>query len=377
VKAVYIVDSGVTCALSNSLDEVWPRLCQGMLAIAPVRRFCTDKVDYCHAACVVDLDEDEKPNRICGLTRRALTQLRPVPSGTFVIWAGVKGNTEWIEKRAAEQPPGAVHLPHHYREWICRYLNLEGCGMEVNMACASSSAALAIGAEMISQGEWDCVLVCAADVVSRFTFMGFGALRALSSGICRPLDIDRDGLCLGDGAAAVLMAHAEACSQYGYRPLGRLAGWGLTNDANHITGPARDAGGLTAAISQALWRAGLEPNQLGAWCLHGTGTMYNDAMELVALGNVFGSRRFPLFSVKGAIGHTLGAAGALEAVISVRSLHKREVPATAGLRSVEPRAAGCATNISQRFTGDSILTTNSGFGGVNAALVFTPAEDTA
>jgi 3-oxoacyl-[acyl-carrier-protein] synthase II len=377
VKSAYLVDCGVACALGNSLDELWPRLCDGTSAIAPVRRFCTDRLDFHQAACVPDLTEDERDNRICALARRALAQLRPVPGDTFVIWAGVKGNTDWIEARAAGQPPTALHLPRHYRDWVCRQLKLAGCGMEVNAACASSAAALAIGAEMIAQGECARVLICAADIVSRFTFMGFAALRALSPTICRPLDTDRDGLCLGDGAVAVLLADATACTDGAYQPLARIAGWGWSNDANHITGPARDAGGLTIAIQQALRLAGLTPDELQAWSLHGTGTVYNDAMELTALANVFGARRFPLFSVKGALGHTLGAAGAFEAVIGMRALRARQVPATAGLRTVEPRAAGRAASEPQGFDGDNLLTTNSGFGGVNAALVLTPAEGVA
>ena len=223
------------------------------------------------------------------------------------------------------------------------------------------------------------VLVCAADVVTRFTFTGFGAVKGLSATACRPFDVDRDGLILGDGAAMILLANGHAAHEYGLTPRARLAGWGLSNDANHITGPARDGRGLVAALRLALSRAELTPDRLEAWCAHGTGTSFNDAMELTALEKVFGDRRFPVFSVKGAIGHTLAAAGALEVALCVEALSRRAVPATAAVATPEPRAAGRVMCASQPFEGRNIMTTNSGFGGVNAALILealsrTPAE---
>ncbi|HPS03616.1 MAG TPA: beta-ketoacyl-[acyl-carrier-protein] synthase family protein, partial [Candidatus Sumerlaeota bacterium] len=151
--------------------------------------------------------------------------------------------------------------------------------------------------------------------------------------------------------------------------LGRLTGWGIANDANHITGPARDGCGLIAAIQRALDEAQLSPDALGAFCAHGTGTPYNDAMELTALESVFGERRFPLFSIKGAIGHTLGAGGAIEVGVCLKALAERCVPPTTGLEHPEPRAEGRACGKTQDFPNGAILTTNSGFGGINAALI--------
>ena len=243
--------------------------------------------------------------------------------------------------------------------------------MELNAACASSTAALALGAEMIRQGEARAVLVCAADVVSRFTFTGFCALRALTPAVCRPFDLRRDGLCLGDGAGALLLADEKTAAQSGRPPRARLAGWAIGNDATHITAPARDGCGLTAAIRRALEVAGLTPDEIQAFCAHGTGTVYNDAMELTALENVFGARRFPVFSIKGALGHTLGAAGVIEAALCAEALRTRTAPPTAGCAQPEPRAAGRVADREQAFAGQTILTANSGFGGVNAALIFT------
>ncbi len=375
---VYVVDLGVTCALGSTLEEIWPRLRRGESALRRIQSFETDQLEFQYAACVPDLQADAQPNRVCALLGRALAQLRPVPEDTFVVWAGLKGGVEYIQAQCVEpvsnriktgSTPPAIYLPRQYRRWVCHELGIESRGMEVSAACASSTIALSIGAEMIAQGEHSCVLICAADIVSRFTFTGFAALRGLTRGACRPFDADRDGLTLGDGAAAMMLATRATVTSHGYTPRARLTGWGISNDANHITGPAADGRGLTAAIRQALERAALLPEHLEAWCAHGTGTVYNDAMELTALENVFGRRRFPIFSVKGSIGHTLGAAGVLEAAVCVEALRAKTVPAVSGLVTPEARAQGRAAPDPQPFAGGNILTTNSGFGGVNAALI--------
>ncbi len=372
---VYIVDAAMSCALGSSLAQVWPLLIRGSSAIGPVEPFAAEGLEFHQAACVADLEAGDEPNRVCALMRQALDQLRPVPANTMVIWTGVKGNAEYIEAKADRTPAPTIHLPRQYRRWACEQLGIEDRGMELNAACISSAAGLAVGAQMIQQNEHTNVLVCAADIVSRFTFTGFAALRALSPTPCRPFDTYRDGLTLGDGAVAVLLSAESSLDKCGSKPLARLTGWGVTNDANHITGPARDGGGLKTAIESALLRAGMDHDNLEAWCAHGTGTAYSDAMELTALERVFGSRRFPAFSIKGAVGHTPGAAGAMGAVICPKALREKTVPAPSGSTSPEPRAEGRVIDKPRTFPGRNILTTNSGFGGVNAALMLETAEE--
>ncbi|MFQ5589530.1 MAG: beta-ketoacyl synthase N-terminal-like domain-containing protein [Phycisphaerae bacterium] len=370
MSAVYVADGAIVCALGASLDELWPRIIEGHSAIDPVRGFSTEAFGCHSAACISSLNRGTEPNRVCALMGTALDQLRPVPTETFVIWAGVKGNAEYVEALAAAGEVPDIYLPCQHRRWVCTKLGIEDRGMEVNAACASSTVGLAVAAQMIARGEHPAVLVCAADTVSHFTFAGFAALGALSPTTCRPFDVKRDGLSLGDGAVVILLASAEVVAKHGYSPLARLTGWGIANDANHITGPSRDGTGLATAIRMALLRAGLSQDGVEALCAHGTGTAYNDAMELRAIESVFGGRVLPVFSVKGAIGHTLGAAGGIEAAICLKALANRTVPATSGLATPEPLAVGRAAGTPQAFAGDNIVTVNSGFGGVNAALVF-------
>jgi len=365
-------------ALGPSLDTLWPALLEGRSAIGPIAtRFSTESLSFHEAACIPDLDSLSPPkqSRTVELLNRCLEGLPALPSQTFVIWTGVKGDAEYVETLSgsdATPREAFTHpwLPEHYRRQVCERLGLQTeDGLELNAACASSTIGLALGAQMIALGERDTVLVCAADLASRFTFTGFSVLKALSPTRCRPFDAYRDGLSLGDGAAAVLLGREEALRSHGLPVLGRLTGWGIANDANHITGPARDGCGLIAAIQRALDEAQLSPDALGAFCAHGTGTPYNDAMELTALESVFGERRFPLFSIKGAIGHTLGAGGAIEVGVCLKALAERCVPPTTGLEHPEPRAEGRACGKTQDFPNGAILTTNSGFGGINAALI--------
>jgi 3-oxoacyl-[acyl-carrier-protein] synthase II len=375
-RSALVAEASVVCALGGGLNELWPRLCRGESAVAPVARFSTEAIAYHAAACLPDLDRDFDPalGRALELTRRCLRPLPSLPPDTRIIWAGVKDDVEYVERLDEGGPnPFFRHAPQ-YREWIAHELGLGGGGFEVNAACASSTAALALASQMIRSGRADNVLVCAADIVSRFTFLGFSALKALSPTRCRPFDEARDGLCLGDGAAAMLLSSPSALESRGGRPLARVLGWGIANDANHITGPARDGGGLIAAVRDALSEARLDPDAVEAFCAHGTGTPYNDAMELTALEGVFGPRRFPVFSIKGAVGHCLGAAGLIETAVCARALSERLVPPTAGLRLPEPRALGRVSDRPQAFGGRNILTSNSGFGGVNAALLLGGAD---
>jgi 3-oxoacyl-[acyl-carrier-protein] synthase II len=210
--------------------------------------------------------------------------------------------------------------------------------------------------------------VCGLDLVSEFVFSGFSALHALAASDCRPFDTGRDGLLLGEGAACLLLMSERRRRQTKRCSLGRIVGWGVASDAHHITAPSRTGEGLILAIRQGLDHAGLMPAEVAAVNAHGTGSVYNDAMELAAFGTVFDPLP-PFHSIKGATGHTMGACGAVEAVVGLRSLEHQCIPPTVGLRTPELAGAARLSPQVQSISGDYLLTTNSGFGGVNACLV--------
>lgn len=370
LKEVFVAEIAAISAIGDSLEEMWLKLLEGGSATKEIERFPTDKLEFHKGASIPWLDSFKGDNRVIELTRKLLGQIKNPPEETYMIWAGIKGDTEYIEQKAKGEVKTSHYLARHYRSFACQKLGIRNNGIDVNAACASSTVALAMGAELIASGQKSSVLICCADILSRFSFTGFSALRGLSATKCRPFDAQRDGLVLGDGAAAILLTDEETAAANNYPLLGRLTGWGIANDANHITGPARDARGLIKAIKSAMDQSGISKEGIEAYCAHGTGTVYNDAMELTGVESLYGSRKFPLFSVKGAIGHTLGAAGAIEAAISVKSLQENKVPPTAGFENHEERTIGRLSSSPQKFDGKSILTTNSGFGGCNAALIF-------
>ena len=152
-----------------------------------------------------------------------------------------------------------------------------------------------------------------------------------------------------------------------------IRGWGIANDAFHITSPAQDGSGLVAAIEKALARGGLRHDQISAVSAHGTGTVYNDLMELTAFNNVFRGRILPIYSVKGATGHTIGAAGGIEVALATEALAAQTVPPTVGFQNPEEGAEGRVSSKPVPFEGDYILTSNSGFGGINAAIILEKA----
>ena len=366
MSQVYFTKAAIATGLGDSMGQTWQKLMLGESAIKPINYFKTERLDYHKASFVDDLRADTNANHVCILIERVLDQMGEIPKKTQIIWTGIKGNAEYIESEQAMDKP---FLPMHYREWVANQLGIENSGFEVNAACASSTVGLALAAQKINSGECNSVLVCAADMASRFVHCGFSALKALSPDTVRPFDKNRDGLALGDGAVAILLTNKETAEAYKYPKLGRITGWGIANDANHITGPARDGCGLILAIEGALKMAGKNNNEIEAFCAHGTGTVYNDGMELATVEKIFGDRNLPIFSFKGAIGHTLGAAGGIETALCLEALKEKTTPPTVGLTEGEKQALSRISNQVQAFGGNNILTTNSGFGGVNAALI--------
>jgi 3-oxoacyl-[acyl-carrier-protein] synthase II len=366
MRDVYIVKQAIATVLGDSLETTWLRLLGGESAFGGDAHAAPERFGGAQTARVPDLVPAVGENRVCALTRRVIAPLTPVPAEACVVWTGIKGNAEFIE---AGQTGDMPWLPEHYHQWVARVLGGSRDGFEVHAACASSTVGLAVAAQKIARGEIDCALVCGGDVVTHFVASGFYVLKALTLTRCRPFDIARDGMCLGDGAFAMLLASAETARDGRLKRLARISGWGISNDANHITGPSVDGAGLVQAIEAALRMAAVRPDEVQAYCAHGTGTVFNDRMELEAIEALFGKRRFPVFSIKGAIGHTLGAAGGIDAALCVHAISSKLVPPTAGLQNPEPKAAGRVSNQAQAFGGRGILTSNSGFGGVNAALM--------
>jgi 3-oxoacyl-[acyl-carrier-protein] synthase II len=365
-----ITNVSTVTAMSDSLDGLWRGLLAGKTAIRPVNRFPVNNYSAGIAGCIEGLNAAVSTSMLHSLCDRLFSSWAPVPSDTFVITATTKGGIDNLEKVSTGNPADIQDiLPSSLPAIVSGKLGLDNRGFNVSAACASSTIAVAQAAALISAASADVVLVCCLDMTTEFIFSGFSALRALSPMPCRPFDRDRKGLSLGEGAAALLLMSRQRASQERRIPLGTIHGWGIANDATHITAPARDGCGLVQAISRALQLSGIPADEIHAVCAHGTGTIFNDLMELAAFRQIFKRRKVPVFSIKGAIGHTLGAAGGIEVAAGIKALSCQMMPPTIGLRTPMDEAMGWVSTEPVSFSGDCLLTTNSGFGGINAALV--------
>jgi 3-oxoacyl-[acyl-carrier-protein] synthase II len=367
---VWIVKLATVTPLGGSHLELWKNLLAGQTAIRPISRFSTAGYKSHVAACIPDLAATDGRSMIHDLMDRLMAVIGPVPSDAFLLTATTKAGIDNLEriKRGGPADPHDILLAS-VPQAIRGGLGLRDPGINVSAACASSTIAVARGAAMIASGIRDAVLVCCADLVTEFVFSGFSSLGALSPVPCMPFDRRRNGMSLGEGAAALLLMNSHRAHREDRPGLATVLGWGAANDAAHITAPARDGSGLIRAVNKALGRANLRPEQISAVCAHGTGTIHNDAMELVAFREVFGKREFPVFSIKGAIGHSLGASGGIEAALGAEVLSAQTAPPTVGFEEPECGAEGWVTGHPVGFSGDYLLSTNSGFGGINAALV--------
>jgi dodecanoy-ACP synthase len=242
----------------------------------------------------------------------------------------------------------------------------------VSVACASGNVALGAALALIRDGVCDVVVAGGADALNDFVLAGFASLKALDPAPCRPFDRARRGLNLGEGASFLVLEAEPHARARGARVRAFLDGYGLAADAVHMTGPDREGRGAARAMRLALDDAGASPGDVDFVSTHGTATAFNDLMESKALGALLGARAAttPANSIKSAVGHTLGAAGALEALLCVRSLETGLVTPTPGLTDPDPEIAlDVVRGQARRLPLRAVLSTSSGFGGANAALL--------
>jgi 3-oxoacyl-[acyl-carrier-protein] synthase II len=250
--------------------------------------------------------------------------------------------------------------------------DLAGPRLSLSTACSSSANALGTALDWIRLGRADVVVTGGTESLCRMTFAGFNALHALSLEPCRPFDRERTGLSLGEGAAILVVESAEHAARRGAHVHAELLSAGNSADAHHLTAPHPDGTGAALAMRRALARAGLAPEDIDYINAHGTGTPLNDAVEATAIAAVFGeaAARLAVSSTKGAIGHTLGAAGAIEALATILALRDGFLPPTVNLADPDP---ACALDLVPRDSRPATLryalSNSYGFGGNNTSVV--------
>lgn len=321
------------------------------------------------AAC---LASNTRFEQLLALSIRDALSRTEVPIGdprTAFILSTTKGNISLLEQGKAGATDASLLLP----ATAARVAGIVGAAAQpivVSNACISGLLAILIAQRLIRAGQYDHAVVCGADELTRFVLSGFQSFQAVSDEPCRPFDADRKGVTLGEGAATVILTKDTTLLPAGEAVL--LGEGASSNDANHISGPSRTGAELASALTAAMRRSQLEPKDIGFVSAHGTATLYNDEMEAKAF-HLAGLQDIPVNSLKGNYGHTLGAAGLIETVAGIYAMKHGVVLPTAGFAS---------SGISQPLLVSSkpaqrpirhFLKTTSGFGGCNAAMVFSRA----
>ena len=238
-------------------------------------------------------------------------------------------------------------------------------------ACASGANAVGHAFELVRRGKAERVLTGGYDALSHLVFAGFDSLQALSPTECRPFDAHRDGLALGEGAAVLALETLECARRRDAEILGEVAGYGASTDSHHLTQPHPNGDAAFASMTAASASARLAPEQVGYINAHGTGTPLNDSAEAAAINRWAGTRArvLPVSSTKFSIGHLLGGAGAVEALVCLMALRGQWLPPTSTLETPEP---ACAFPIVRKPTEaklEYVMSNSFGFGGANATLI--------
>ncbi|MBN1495394.1 MAG: beta-ketoacyl-[acyl-carrier-protein] synthase family protein [Spirochaetes bacterium] len=369
---VFITGMGVLSALGSGTGAHVDALKENRSGIRPLGLFPASPGNLLPAGEYSgDLPEPGMPrtHRLALAAMREACAGRDIVPDAVIIGTTTGGMALTEELLRAGERDAARYLHHStssVAEYIAGALSCRGPVLTITTACSSGTAAIKLACELLRSGRARCVLAGGADSLCRLTYYGFNALQLIDPDGARPLDRSRRGMSVSEGAAMLLL---EAAASAPANAIAEILGGGLSCDAYHPASPHPDGDGARAAMSAAIEDAGTSVSGIGYINLHGTGTVDNDRSEARAVRALFGANIPPLSSVKGATGHSLAAAGAIEAVISALSMQKGFLPANTGCIDPDPDlglvplAEACETPVA------TVLSNSFGFGGNNACLV--------
>ncbi len=389
---VVITGRGVVTSLGESADGFFDALIGRRSGIADGVGACTEF----DPETVMTPKEARRADRFSHLAVAAAEQAwnEAAPEGIdperagVIIGTGVGGlatlereTLAWLKEgdRAVSPMFVPMMMPNAAAGLVAMRYGLHGPGFSVASACATGGHAIGEAKRMIERGEADLVVAGGSEAaITNVCLAAFKRMGAMSrEGISRPFDAKRDGFILGEGAGVFVVENAEHARARGAKVYGKVAGYGASNDAFHITMPDEDGKGAIRSMRAALEDAGAQPGDIGYINAHGTSTPYNDKIETVAIKGVFGSNGGvpPVSSTKSAIGHLLGAAGAVEAVASLSAIERGILPPTLNLEEPDPECdLDYVPDGPREAPGlKTILSNSFGFGGQNATLVLTGA----
>ncbi|MGH7263959.1 MAG: beta-ketoacyl-ACP synthase II [Candidatus Rokuibacteriota bacterium] len=404
---VVVTGLGAVTPVGNSAREFWAAVSEGRSGIAPITRFDPARLDARIAGEVKGFDPlrltDKKEAKKMDLfIHYALAAGVDAVEDAKIDWDGVDparagclvgsgiggilAILEW-HKVLLEKGPDRISpffIPSVIVNMASGQLSmryrLKGPNSAVITACATGNHAIGDAFRIIQRGEADLMVAGGSEaMINELCVAGFCSMKALSTRndaparASRPFDADRDGFVCGEGAGIVVLEGLEHARRRGARIYAEVIGYGMTADAHHMTAPDPDGDGATRAMAAALADAGVEPSAIGYINAHGTSTPYNDKTETLAIKRVFGdhARRLAVSSTKSMVGHLLGAAGGVEAIVTVLALQHGLLPPTINYETPDPECdLDYVPNVARKADVEVALSNGFGFGGTNATLVF-------
>jgi len=386
MKRIAITGLGAVSSLGRGLAAHTDALKHGRTGLEPLTLFTAEGIGA-RPVGQVAAEHLWPSTRASRSQRLALTAAADAVSGLSLRGPGVMvvGSTtggidgteaHYLKHRGKEGVEDRELLRNHplgtIADRVAMELKLDGERHTFATACSSSANAIGYAAMRVGAGApW--AIAGGVDALCRITYSGFYSLKLVSEERCRPFDAKRNGLSLGEAAAFLVLESEEAAKARGARVWAYVTGWGCSADAHHMTAPHPEGAGAIRAMKLALEDAGRSPREVSYVNAHGTATPANDKMEALALNAVFGADMPPVSSTKGATGHTLGAAGAIEAVFSVIAMNESFTPRTVGLTDPDP-AATVRHASDGKVDVKCVMSSSFGFGGNNTAIVLERAS---
>jgi 3-oxoacyl-[acyl-carrier-protein] synthase I len=289
--------------------------------------------------------------------------INPKDEKLLLIYSTTKGNIDVLENKYSNISSERAYLSE-LGHILKTHFHFHHTPLILSNACISGLLAIIIAQRYIKSGFFNHVIVCGGDILTEFTISGFKSFNALSQEPCKPFDLNRTGINLGEAVASILLSNDEKYANlYGTE----IVSGSSANDANHISGPSRTGDGLYQSLSNLSF---INKETIGFISAHGTATPFNDEMESIAFERA-GLLNIPVNSLKGYYGHTLGAAGVLETILSLESLKHQKLIKSAGFDTKGVSGNICFIEKHENKQFNSFIKTASGFGGCNAAALFT------
>ncbi len=377
-KSVYIAQTNCITPLGLDVNSNWDALQKGNSGIQLHKN--VGRLDQFYASIISNVQLDglfnstvfpfsvsgKKFTRLEKMLLLALLPLvekHPISSRTAFVFSTTKGNISSLELHS--NPVKEAQLAFLAKK-ISSLLGFTTEPIVLSNACVSGVLAIAVAKRMIQAGAYDDAFVVAGDEVSEFVLSGFNSFQAMSELPCKPYDSERNGVTLGEAAAAVYITPDISKVIPGSI---KICGDGAVNDANHISGPSRTGEGLFRSIKSALTEADCNTGSIDYISAHGTATLYNDEMEAIAFNRLH-LQHVPVNSLKGFYGHTLGASGLLETVMAIESARQNQLILSKGFQNSGTTQSIAVIKENKTCSINRFLKTASGFGGCNTAVIF-------